>query len=84
LQVRYVLVEDQLPERLARMLKQLEEMRPEGGIEHPSMRAAYKSPLTREGGLGLADGTPAQLADQPNLPIVSPSRFLHELYAARW
>jgi hypothetical protein len=40
LQVRYAPVEDQLPERLARMLKQLEEMRPEGGTEHPSMRAA--------------------------------------------
>ena len=40
LQVRYAPVEDQLPERLARMLKQLEEMRPAGGTEHPSMRAA--------------------------------------------
>jgi hypothetical protein len=40
LQVRYAPVEDQLPERLARMLKRLEEMRPEGGTEHPSMRAA--------------------------------------------
>jgi hypothetical protein len=40
LRVRYAPVEDQLPERLARMLKQLEEMRPEGGIEHPSTRAA--------------------------------------------
>jgi hypothetical protein len=40
LQVRYTPVEDQLPERLARLLKQLEEMRPEGGTERPSMRAA--------------------------------------------
>jgi hypothetical protein len=40
LRVRYAPVADQLPERLARMLKQLEEMRPEGGTEHPSMQAA--------------------------------------------
>jgi hypothetical protein len=40
LQDRYAPVEDQLPERLARMLKQFEEMRPEGGTEHLSMRGA--------------------------------------------
>jgi hypothetical protein len=40
LPVLYPRVEDQLPERLARMLKQLEEMRPQGVTEHPSKRAA--------------------------------------------
>jgi hypothetical protein len=43
LQVRYAPVEDQLPERFARMLKQLEEMRPEGGTEHPGMRLPRKA-----------------------------------------